>query len=510
LYANDHIHPNSLSMKIICFLTIALLPFFSTAQNWQCLQIGQRQYYTNSHGYLRGMRVDSVRSSGGAITYYPYHTLRGPYLTTFLDSTGGSWLGKAVVQRGSTFIFDDIWNDSAIINTQANVGNTWTFYQDTTSLYYNATCIAKDTMTVLGVMDSVSKILITAHNTSGIVTADPADSFEIILSKNHGFIQVFDLYTFPYHKPDSVYTTGIDLYLDFDVPPGRSTSIFSLVNLYNPTYMQMVNWSSGDAFEYTAFNPDLICATVYPQSFMWFFDSIVAVNTYPDRVEYDCVGWRAVQDCYHSTSSYAIYDTFATSDILSFYNNLFIIDTSLMPEEYKQPYIMFYSTNDSGYCMAGTEYAFSPNLTSIHYPVFNEAEGPFIEHKVDLGLVSYYFESPPGIIMDDTDLVYYHRSGVICGSYYFPPNVTAVNDVHISDAFTFLPNPASDELVVKASGSQPYSISLFNMMGQRVRSYTGVRQETTFSVSDLTPGVYNVSIYTESGENINHKVLIAH
>ena len=54
------------------------------------------------------------------------------------------------------------------------------------------------------------KILITAHNALGIVASDPVDSLQIFLSKNNGFVQVFDLFTFPYHGPDSVYAEGLD------------------------------------------------------------------------------------------------------------------------------------------------------------------------------------------------------------------------------------------------------------------------------------------------------------
>src|SRR5882724_8748120 len=103
-------------------------------QNWQCLQSGVKHYFTNANGYLRGIRIDSVRTVGSDVVYYPYHTPRGSYYPSsfpVLDSNGGSWLGKKVIEKSDgTFIFDSYWNDSVIIETRANVGDNWIFYKD--------------------------------------------------------------------------------------------------------------------------------------------------------------------------------------------------------------------------------------------------------------------------------------------------------------------------------------------------------------------------------------------
>ncbi len=215
------------------FLFIFLFSaYFTNAQNYQCLQSGVKHYFINGNGYLRGIRIDSVKTFGSTTFYYPFHTRRGsydgtPYTMPLLDSNGGSWLGKKVQQLSDgTFIFDSYWNDSVIIKTQANIGDSWILYSDTSNLWYKATLIGIDTMTVLGTVDSIKKILVTAQNPSGIVTSDPLDSFQIFLGKNHGFVQVFDLYTFPYHKPDSVYRVGLDFFLD------RSTLTNVFVNQY--------------------------------------------------------------------------------------------------------------------------------------------------------------------------------------------------------------------------------------------------------------------------------------
>ena len=88
-------------MKQLLFLLFILFCCTASiqAQNYQCLQNGVKRYFINGNGYLRGIRIDSVKTMGDTTVYYPYHTLRGHYAgTTLLDSTGGSWLGGKVLQ----------------------------------------------------------------------------------------------------------------------------------------------------------------------------------------------------------------------------------------------------------------------------------------------------------------------------------------------------------------------------------------------------------------------------
>ncbi|MFI5196347.1 MAG: hypothetical protein ACHQD8_04595, partial [Chitinophagales bacterium] len=254
-------------MKRVLLILILFSAYFSKAQNYQCLQSGVKHYFTNGNGYLRGIRIDSVKTSGSDVIYYPFHTSRGryPYAAGFnalLDSNGGSWLGKKVIQRNNgTFLFDNLWGDTVIINTQASIGDTWVFCKDTSSLYYYANVLSIDTMTVLGVLDTVKTIIINAYNGTTLITADPVNNFQIVLSKNHGFVHTFDLYTFPYHAPDSNYARGFDYYLDALIHnstapfiPTQSNSTFALVQLTNPTGSQLYDWNVGDVFEYSVCN----------------------------------------------------------------------------------------------------------------------------------------------------------------------------------------------------------------------------------------------------------------
>ena len=351
------------------------------------------------------------------------------------------------------------------------------------------------------------------------MTSDPVDSTQIILSKNHGFVQVFDLYNFPYHHPDSGYVRGLDYYLDAlgyitGSAPTKANIVFTLTDIYNPTRIQMNNWSAGDVYEHKAYNPGLICSLAYPQSFIWYFDSVVAVATFSDHVEYSCVGWLATQDCWLSTTGIALYDTVSTSRTFAFYNDHPVFDTTLMPEEFKQHYFMEYHPGDTSYCMTGTLWRLAG--TMLHggalYPTFWENNAPWIDYKMGLGLAKYTLESPPGLYRGDTELLYYNRSGISCGTYIFPPVVTGVDDVHMaSTQFSVLPNPARGSLTVTSEQAGSYTITIINVMGQAVKTMDCAgATETTMDLSNLPAGMYNLHIVTGYGEQVNRKVVVVH
>ena len=194
-------------MKRLLLFIAMISAFCCNAQNYQCLQSGVKQYFTNNNGYLRGIRIDSVRAVGSDSVFYPFHTFRfkpnvmyGGYTPAIPDTVEGSWLGnKVIMQPNGTFLFDNMGSDTVIIKTQAHLSDTWIFYNDTTNIYYTATITAIDTMTVLGTLDTVKTIKLNAYSSGVLNSADPINNFEIKLSKHQGFVQVFDLYTFPYH-----------------------------------------------------------------------------------------------------------------------------------------------------------------------------------------------------------------------------------------------------------------------------------------------------------------------
>ena len=515
-------------MKKALFTLLLLSVFFSIhAQNYQCLQSGVKHYFINGNGYLRGIRIDSVKTFADSVVYYPYHTPRGPYnghtTSARLDSTGGSWLGKKVLQlTDGTFIFDSYWGDSVVIKTQAIVGDNWIFYNDSGNVYYKATVISKDTMTVLSTLDSVKSIMVNAFNDSGMVTSDPVDSFKIILSKNHGFVQVFDLYTFPYHKPDSAYRSNLDFYLDkastkareaygeVGYAPNVAHSIFNLVSLINPTYQQLYNFSVGDAYEYKeclltdGFACDFVYMGIAGENSFYEMDSITEKITSGINTKYHFDGSASQPNPFYR--HYAV-DSGVASITLG---DKLLLDTLLMPEEYKSDNVYYFLPNDTSYCVQSPYYEIVPSYLHGVMPPFY-FEGPVYDtaYKLGIGQVNCYYKgtSASYFQVKSSELVYYKNSSFSCGTFHKLPN--SVKSIAAADhKIQLYPNPAANELTIKTG--QPCTITLLNVMGQAVQTIHTNKQETTIDVSHIPAGVYNVSITDESGNRYNDKVVILH
>ena len=276
-------------MKKVFYLFLLIFSYRCAAQNYQCLQAGVKHFFTNGNGYLRGIRIDSVRTYTDSVIYYPFHTLRkgvDPFTSPVPDHNGGSWLGKKVIALpDGTTLFANIWKDTVVIRTHANVGESWVFYSDTSNQYYTATVTGNGTMSVLGVLDSVKTLTIQAYMAGVLNPADQLNNLKILLSKNHGFVQAFDLYTFPYHFGgwvDYFYqkATNGSLYNGYWSGISFSSAAqFNLVNFYNPEQREVYDFNSGDEFEYqehTNINPYGSCAPVSDAESGYRVDTVIS------------------------------------------------------------------------------------------------------------------------------------------------------------------------------------------------------------------------------------------
>ena len=500
---------HQLSLLFILFCCTASIQ----AQNYQCLQSGVKHYFTNSQGYLRGIRIDSVRMMGDTTVYYPFHTPRGRYNASggevTLDSTGGSWLGKKVLQfSDGTYIFDDEWHDSVIIKTQANLGDSWIFYRDTSNLYYKATVISNDTMTVLGAPDTVKIIEVNAYNGTAILTTDPVNGFQIVLSKSHGFVKAFDLYTFPYHLPNAIYTNGFDYFLDNCVgypasssAPNQNNSIFNLVSFINPTIQQLYQWNIGDVYEYASCNGFDGCSPVD----YYYLDTITNESIGTDYTEYFYRGLASGLNNLPYSGGYYYYISSASTGSNTHYNS-YLLDTFKMPEEYN--YIMpnggyiygtnrscffYYYPNDSSYCLVSPKYEFINNqiIGNQYYAPF---EGPntTITNKIGLGLLEYYslsFES--GMLITEQLLLYYNRSGQYCGDYH--PIALGLQSVTKENSIAIFPNPTTTQLTIQ-SNNDINQVTIANLLGQTVYCQQPNALKVQIDVSGLADGVYFVKV----------------
>ncbi len=81
-------------MKPVFFIALFVFCNYVThAQNYNCLQFGPKNYFINAENYVRGIRIDSVRSVGSDTLYFPYRTrrIKNYFVIPETDTMGASW-----------------------------------------------------------------------------------------------------------------------------------------------------------------------------------------------------------------------------------------------------------------------------------------------------------------------------------------------------------------------------------------------------------------------------------
>lgn len=516
-------------MKNTAFIfLLSLLSVVVHAQNYSCIQPNRKCYFTNQSGYLRGIRIDSQQTHPEYTVYHPYRSPRGRYDEEavivggmrILDSSGGSWVGKTIIQQNDgTFLFENHWHDTVIIKTQASIGDSWIFYSDTTSRYYKAYLTGNTTRLVSGITDSVKFISIKAFDDTGYVPGDVINNFQLILSKNHGFIQLFDLYTFPYHEPGKPYSEGMDYFLDKlnDNPttlyPADNSAIFYACDFRMPLASEIYDWQPGDVYQCEECLGDGFCE----QPYVYYTDSIKERIVVPEGIKYVYSGWKAerILPSPYTYIPYSIYPYKVKSRSGSYIvTNTIINDTTYMPEEYKQNIKTYYYQNDAiVQCTTSNMYTFfNHEIEGIRYRPFHEQTPFYITHKSGIAITAHY-QAVGGSVpfINAAKLTYYNKNGRVCGKLKSPP-VSVIDADKYSNTYPILlfPNPANNELNVSAVENGKYHISLYNVSGQLINDLLLTEMHTSINTKELNNGIYLLKVTDNFGYLQTHKVIIQH
>jgi hypothetical protein len=83
---------------------------------------------------------------------------------------------------------------------------------------------------------------------------------------------------------------------------------------------------------------------------------------------------------------------------------------------------------------------------------------------------------------------------------------TGLNTVKKQSAVTFFPNPAKDVITLKYVITNAIDVTVYNILGTKVKSFTHSNYETTLNISDLEKGLYFIR-FSDNG-NVTLKSFI--
>lgn len=457
-------------MKKFLFTLLALLPFLCRAQNYNCFQYGQQQYFTNNTHYLRCISIDSIQTSATDTAYYPYKTFY-PLCST---CTTGSWIGSKVTKKDDgTFLFRTYLNDTVMIRSQALPGDSWTLYNDTSSKYYIASVVSVDTMTFAGIFDSVKRIKINAYIAGTPALSDACDNLEFHLSKDHGFVRIFSVSFFPHIFAD------VD---PFSTPGGKG--VFSRIEYHNPTKLEVFQYSPGDVIESTRYydpNPN-------SSSYNNIYDSIIAkdsLDTY--HTKYTICSWNfAHYEHYYFGSPTYISNNYSIDTIYLIADTALLMPQTLPETRFESafPLCFHYNPKDTTRC-----------ITSAFYSArqYIDFEGCPSGMDFKAGIGQTYYESRAfwggnlGFCAGTSKFIKGTvKNGISCYNPIKPTNVKNIPDLK---DLAISPNPTTGIFTITAPASIT-SVTIYNLLGQLVFSGEYDKQQVQVDISTLPSGVY--------------------
>ena len=248
---------------VILYCFVLLLPLNTFyAQNYRCINPDRIAFFegvTDYRNEILAIRIDSILINGEDTVLYSFYDLQSidDYYDGCCSPNFSSWIGKKIISQASgTNIFINKESDSIFIETLADSGETWNCYSRDSSMIITACVEYIDTVSILGIKDSVKTISFHAVYTKDSTKQHPINKMNIKISKAHGLLSTLNFNLFPDFEQLDPFSYGqINL------------NEFNLVGLTNPdigitnlTWLDVHDYDVGDEFhaeyvEYTIHQP---------------------------------------------------------------------------------------------------------------------------------------------------------------------------------------------------------------------------------------------------------------
>ena len=483
--------------------------FKSYSQDYATVITGDTTYYSCYRNILFTEKLtehcffpDSIASVPGGFEYVGFErfyfiTSMGLFIPSHM-----SWLGASVVHLNSgDDIFTNEDGETITIETQSSPGSSWVFYTWPSGDFLEATVTTLDTLTLLGISDSVKVISLQTKNSGGTPISGYYNNKEIHLSQNHGFVKTYGYRDFP--ADTTMYTlSGIE---------GNSQGYQHL------SVQEIFNFDIGDVFHYRNRTSWTI-----PSTFNEFISRTVlnkSISANGDTLKY------LYDNIYYAENwNFGNLTTFYQHDTLEFPYVIYSQNQELngLPEEvipagpgmwnpfpkygYSLPY------HDTTYfsrsrIFSENFYEYDSTCSCFMWPVGN---GIFPQRVYASGLGEVYETDPTGSPRYDS-LVYYKKGNEIWGT---PLNWSVILGVEDSPDFnhgiTVYPNPAHGKFYIESeiSFGRSFEFELLTTTGQLVYQNHLSGHINEIPCGNLNAGIYFYRVNFPDGTSEVNKIAI--
>lgn len=469
-----------------------IIPFISDvvlSQNYYPFSsIRTSHYYSSVYNSIFSFRPDSVSVQGSDTAFYNHKQFgttennNGDYLSSIFNSSclffsDTSWAGLYVsAQSTGDFLFFNKNKDTIIVKTQAKTNESWILFRIDDNLSINALVTKMDTLTFIGVTDSVKYIHFTVRDSLGNNVPHALTNKEIILSKNHGAVNFYDMLFFP-----------------------EDASGFTLVGHTNPetgiqnlTGAEIYNFEAGDEIHIKNHWSD-------PWS-PWYFGTAYTRKNVLNKVQFpdSLVYSMEIESLVFSNSTQVVdIDTSYSVDTVQM---TVIIGNASLNQLTFEPMYDISQTDQNGYALWNfTAFCGKQKRQKWHYPYYSYGNTwgydcwnmilmhPYTTYRYIDGLGGYY--------SDSDEIVYYKKTGEECG--------TPIDFQSLLNAIYLTPGDreikvfySRDEEVIKVISSlQNFHFELYDVLGNSIfsKEISSGENIVAFPVP-CTPGIYFYSL----------------
>ncbi|MDD3771423.1 MAG: T9SS type A sorting domain-containing protein [Weeksellaceae bacterium] len=458
--------------KLFLILIVLLITISLKSQNsYQTVYSNRTAYFRGEYNLVETIKIDSCKFNNDSILF-PSRTLQLIGDECY-DPFGGSWAGKKIIIHNHWNYFFNDDHDTIRIKTNAALNENWNLFQkpDITII---ATVTSWDTLTVLGVLDSVK--IITLHVYDHTMKPQPheLEGTTIAISKHFGLTKTLNFTHFPTVKfrPAYYITKNLDL-----------------IGITNPELgQQHIKWfdvfdfQEGDEFHYVNSSNSLMFGGSAHEKI--YIIRIIKRENFADSIRYT-----------EQIETLLKYRQNTSSDYITTYDNQQVTNVVYKNAEFDHEPGVPVFRNDSS--MLVVYPSFSVNSSPEIY--FKKNDCWHKSHVLDDACNYTSYEKGRGLIAsssgcwewqsyNNTQQVYYKKNSSTWGT---PLLLTNINELLELPEIKVYPNPTADRIYVYMNDfSRSYSFELLDAKGETIKKTELKTKSNIISLEELNSGLY--------------------
>ena len=481
-------------MKKIFFIFFSFILLITSAygQNYQTVNPNRVAIFANQSNTVKCIRIDSIAVETDTLLF-PFRNIQKIDYECFTPY-GASWIGQKIVfESDSIEYFYNLNNQKIIIKKNAILNENWIAFYIEDSLTIIATVIKHDTLSFLGLTDSVKTISLMVFNKNMVQTNDQLNSMQIQLSKNYGCVKILNFCSFP-NITSGLFSESIEEYRLIGLSDPK-------VGVQNLTWFDVNDFQKNDEIHvlYHSANGGNVLTNKIIYTILQrtdYTDSIVYILSFQKRSIREENGKTTSNSYKHDTVSMVIkpdlkFDKLPGEVIIAnkeAYNYSMINDEMLSKKEPPDLYHILQIYSDTCWIIPTGHgcFAFKTYLKGLG--------GPY--YKCDVSIES----------SEERTLVYYKKGNDTWGT---PLDLSKVTEYKNTKTIEIFPNPTNEYISIYLQNIESQvTFELIAIHGRIILTKTiNTNQENIF-VNDLKAGMYFYRIKNEKSILQTGKVII--